>query len=197
MIYGLMQSISTTCSRCEIHWVQAVDQIYQYHHPEWTLVFQVPYGHYHYQLTVDHAFYLGFSRNNQEKLVWTSRKEHLDLVFFHKSHVVSWWSKNHTSRENLVLQLWLLMLSANQVVVFFDYQYLWKESINTLGFLAYRWKIGSSREDRIWGCGYYWWDVASFASRSIRLYDSLIINTSGKNQAISYYFRIQLVIKWK
>ena len=32
--------------------------------------------------------------------------------------------------EKLVLQLWPKMLSANQIAVLFDHEYLWKESIN-------------------------------------------------------------------
>ena len=36
--------------------------------------------------------------------------------------------------ENLVLQLWSKMISANQIAVFFDRQYLWKELMDLLDF---------------------------------------------------------------
>ena len=39
------------------------------------------------------------------------------------------------SGKNLVLQLWLKKLSTNQIAVFFDHQYLFKELFNTLDFL--------------------------------------------------------------
>ena len=39
------------------------------------------------------------------------------------------------SGKNLVLELWPKMLSVNQIAVFFDHRYLWKESIDTLDFL--------------------------------------------------------------
>ena len=39
------------------------------------------------------------------------------------------------SRKNLVLESWPKIFSTNQVAVFFDHQYLWKESIDTLDFL--------------------------------------------------------------
>ena len=40
------------------------------------------------------------------------------------------------SGKNLFFfQLWPEMLSINQIAVFFDHQYLWKESINLLDYL--------------------------------------------------------------
>ena len=39
------------------------------------------------------------------------------------------------SEKNLVLRLWLKIFSTNQIAVFFDHQYLFKESTNTLDFL--------------------------------------------------------------
>ena len=39
------------------------------------------------------------------------------------------------SRNNLVLSWWPKMLSASQIAVFFDHQYLWKESSDVLNFL--------------------------------------------------------------
>ena len=37
--------------------------------------------------------------------------------------------------KNLVVQLWCKTLPTNQIAVFFDHQYLWKYSIDTLDFL--------------------------------------------------------------
>ena len=37
--------------------------------------------------------------------------------------------------KNLVVQLWCKTLPTNQNAVFFDHQYLWKYSIDTLDFL--------------------------------------------------------------
>ena len=47
------------------------------------------------------------------------------------------------------------MLSASQIVVHFDHQYLWKESINTLGFVHgfnHQVKVASENTtfDRVW-----------------------------------------------
>ena len=73
------------------------------------------------------------------------------------------------------------MLSANQVAVFFDRQYLWKESscilviFHGVGFQA---KAASEK-------AVVWSDVARFAFRAIRLYVSSIINILGENQVIS------------
>ena len=41
---------------------------------------------------------------------------------------------NPVSGKYLVPQLWPKMLSADQIAAFFDHQYLWKGSINLLGF---------------------------------------------------------------
>ena len=38
------------------------------------------------------------------------------------------------SGKKLILQLWPNMSSANQIVVFFDHQYLWKEVSDILFF---------------------------------------------------------------
>ena len=35
--------------------------------------------------------------------------------------------KPHIWKKNPVLQLWPQILSTNQIVAFFDHQYLWKE----------------------------------------------------------------------
>ena len=73
------------------------------------------------------------------------------------------------------------MLSANQVAVFFDHQYLWKESscilviFHGVGFQA---KAASEK-------AVVWSDVARFAFHSSRLHNSLIINILGENQVIS------------
>ena len=41
------------------------------------------------------------------------------------------------SGKNVVLHLWPKMLSANQIAVFFDDQYLWKESSDIIVFFAW------------------------------------------------------------
>ena len=43
--------------------------------------------------------------------------------------------KTPMSRKNLLLQLWPEMLSANQIAVLFDHQYLLKESRDLLDFM--------------------------------------------------------------
>ena len=39
------------------------------------------------------------------------------------------------SGKNLTLQLWPEMLSVNQIAVFFDHQYFWKEPMDLIDFL--------------------------------------------------------------
>ena len=39
------------------------------------------------------------------------------------------------SGKNLALQSWPKMFSANQIPVFFNHQYVWKESVDPLDFL--------------------------------------------------------------
>ena len=39
------------------------------------------------------------------------------------------------SGKHLVRQFWTKMLTANQIAVFFDHQYLWKDLMNLLDFL--------------------------------------------------------------
>ena len=50
----------------------------------------------------------------------------IDLSFFALQSY-----KNVTSEKNLVPQLRLKKLSTNQIIVFFDHQYLWKGPIDT------------------------------------------------------------------
>ena len=59
------------------------------------------------------------------------------------------------SGKNLVLQLLCKMLSTNQSTVFFDYEYLWKKSPNTLDILHgdnHQGKVGSKATTLV-GCG--------------------------------------------
>ena len=49
--------------------------------------------------------------------------------------VFLWFCENCVTRKNLFHQLWSKMLSTNQIVGFFDHQYLWIESIGTFDFL--------------------------------------------------------------
>ena len=81
------------------------------------------------------------------------------------------------------------MLSANQLAVFFDFQY-WKE---TSGILVIFHGVGiqakAASEKAV-----FWSDVARFAFHAIRLYDSLIINIFGENQVICFLC-MQWVIK--
>ena len=55
--------------------------------------------------------------------------------------------------KNLIVQLWPAMLSTNQIAVFLDHQYFWKESIFTLDFLHgdnYQGKVGSETTAFVW-----------------------------------------------
>ena len=86
------------------------------------------------------------------------------------------------SWKNLILRLWLKMLSTNQIAVFFDHQYLWKESINILDFLFWdnnQGKIGL-RLLVLFGRG-------QLGPCPVRLQDSLIINITGRNQTITLH----------
>ena len=75
------------------------------------------------------------------------------------------------------------MLSANQLAVFFDFQY-WKE---TSGILVIFHGVGiqakAASEKAV-----VWLDVAKFAFHAIRLHDSLIINILRENQVVSWFF---------
>ena len=58
------------------------------------------------------------------------------MYFFLKTWQCSlWFYKIPMSGKITVLQSWPKMLLANQIAVFFDHQFLWKESINILDFL--------------------------------------------------------------
>ena len=76
------------------------------------------------------------------------------------------------------------MLSANQIAVFFDHQYLWKELSDILViFHGVRPQAKAASEKVV-----AWSDVVRFAFHAIRLHVSLIINILGENQLISYFF---------
>ena len=51
----------------------------------------------------------------------------IDLSFF----ALQLFYENVTCEKNLVPQLRLKKLSTNQIIVFFDHQYLWKGSVDT------------------------------------------------------------------
>ena len=81
---------------------------------------------------------------------------------------------NCISRKNLVLQLCPKILSINQILAFFDDQYISQLSINTSVFCL---QI-ALEEKRI--CDYHFYlDLTSCVSCQIRLQDSLMINISG------------------
>ena len=57
--------------------------------------------------------------------------------------------------KNLVLQLLSKMFSTNHIAVFFNHQYLWKESINTLDFLhgaSHQAKVASGKKNILLPC---------------------------------------------
>ena len=59
------------------------------------------------------------------------------------------------SGKDQVSQLWPKMLSSSQIAIFFDHQYLSKESIDTLDFLHgdnHQYKVGSETTNLV-GCG--------------------------------------------
>ena len=75
----------------------------------------------------------------QNRLFWAFAKNLIcSCVFFTPKMVhisVLYDSAKSVSGKNLALELWPKMFSASLIVVFFDHQYLWKESINILDFL--------------------------------------------------------------
>ena len=87
-----------------------------------------------------------------------------------------WFSKKHMSEKKSGFKI----LWANQIVVFVDHQYLWKESS---GMLVIFHKVGlegkaASEKAVVWS------DVGRFDFHAIRLHDSLIINILGKNKVM-------------
>ena len=96
-----------------------------------------------------------------------------------KPHV---WEKFGSSK-------WPKMLSANQVAVFFDHQYLWKESIDPTDFLHgnnHQRKISSETITFGWV-----WPFVFLVQSDCRIL--LIISISGRNQQIS--FCMEIIIK--
>ena len=76
------------------------------------------------------------------------------------------------------------MISVSQIAVFFDHQYLWKESSGTLViFHRVSLQAKTASEKAV-----VWSNVARFAFHAIGLHDSLIINILGENQVISLFF---------
>ena len=76
--------------------------------------------------------------------------------------------KAHVWKKSASQMLW-----ANQSAVFFDHQYLWKESSDILEAKAVSKKVVALS------------DVTMFAFHAVRLHDSLIINILGENQLMS------------
>ena len=72
---------------------------------------------------------------------------------------------------------------SNQIVGFFDNQYLWKESSDLSFFLHGNHQLKVGPETTI-----FWLVVACCISDQIRLKDSLISNKTEKNQLISLFF---------
>ena len=73
------------------------------------------------------------------------------------------------------------MLSANEITVFFDHQYLWKKSSDTLVIFHGVGLQAKAKSEKI----VVWLDIIRFALHVIRLHDSLVINILGENQLIS------------
>ena len=75
------------------------------------------------------------------------------------------------------------MLSANQIAVFFDHQYIWKESSGILIILhRVGLQVKAAFEKAV-----VWSDVVRFPFQAVRLHDSLIIDILGENQVISLF----------
>ena len=75
------------------------------------------------------------------------------------------------------------ILSANQIAVVFDHQYIWKESSGILVILhRVGLQVKAAFEKAV-----VWLDVVRFPFHAIRLHDSLIIDILGENQVI-YFF---------
>ena len=70
------------------------------------------------------------------------------------------------------------ILSANQIAVFVDHQYLWKESSGIL-VIFQRVGIQGKAASEI---AVVWSDVSRFGFYAIRLHNSLIINILGENK---------------
>ena len=72
------------------------------------------------------------------------------------------------------------ILSANQIGVFFDRQYIWNESCAILViFHGVGLQEKAATEKAV-----VWSDVARFAFHAMTLYYSLIVNILGENQVI-------------
>ena len=76
------------------------------------------------------------------------------------------------------------MLSANQIAVFFDHQYIRKKSSDILLIFHEVGLQAKAASEKV----VVWLDVTRFAFHVITLHDSLVVNILGKNQLISYFF---------
>ena len=123
--------------------------------------------------------FLGKSPNISPKWVsWLlSKSLSIDMPFFtvkmkHNNFLCD-YTKNHIYGKNMVSQLWLKIVSANQI--------LWS-SRSPKGIILYlRFLDGEvPRKDDIWDY-YFCLGVASCAPRPIRMQDSFVINISEDN----------------
>ena len=94
-----------------------------------------------------------------------------------------WLVNKGRQRQRLPILVWYgqVCLLFSQRAIFFDHQYLWKESIDTLD--ALHWDNHQGKVGDLWlllfvRCSQQWLS-------SVRLQDSLVISTSRKNQVIS------------
>ena len=118
---------------------------------------------------------IGFRRNTKN----SSKIEFLYISVLHDS------VKTACLKKNLVLQLWLKMISTSQIAVFFDHQYLWKESIDLLNFVhghSHQVKVASG----ITSCDSLW-SVVPLVQSDCRILQSSD-QFSGKNQVASWIF---------
>ena len=81
-------------------------------------------------------------------------------------------------KENVWEKSGAKMLSTNQIAVFFDHQYFWKESSNILViFHGVSLQAKTAPEKVV-----VWLDIARFIFHAIRLHDSLIIYILGESE---------------
>ena len=76
------------------------------------------------------------------------------------------------------------MLSANQIAVFFDHQYLRKKSSDILVIFHRVGLQAKAASEKV----VVWLDATRFVFHVIRLHGSLVINILGEKQLISYFF---------
>ena len=87
-----------------------------------------------------------------------------------------WFSKKNMSEKKSGFKI----LWANQIAVFVDHQYLWKESS---GILVIFHRVGIQGK-AAFETAVVWSDIPRFDFYAIRLHNSLIINILGKNKVM-------------